>query len=95
MEKKVGEVENKIPDFSSLVTTAIINLKVGEVEKKIPDTSGLATAPVLNTKIGEVENKIPYVVSSLVKKTVYNAKIRHREKINTLLFLTTINLQVN
>ena len=93
MEKKVGEVENKILDFSSLVTRAIINLKVGEVEKK-PDTSGLATAPVLNTKIGEVENKIPYV-SSLVKKTVYNAKLRHREKINILLFLTTINLQVN
>ena len=43
MEKKVGDVENKIPDISGLVTTTVLNTKTGEVENKIPDTSGLVT----------------------------------------------------
>ena len=42
---------------------------------KIPDTSGLVTTPVLNQKIREVEKEIPSV-SSLVKKTDYDTKIK-------------------
>ena len=34
---EIGEVENKIPDVSGLVTTAVLNTKIGEVENKIPD----------------------------------------------------------
>ena len=68
LEKNIGEVENKIPDVSGLVTTAVLNTNIGEVENKIPDISALATTAVLNTKIGEVENKIPNVIG-LVKKT--------------------------
>ena len=77
MEKKIRDIENKIPEVSGLVTTTI--LKLGEVENNIPDTSGLVTAAVLNTKLGEVENKTPDVIG-LVKKTNYNAKIFDTEK---------------
>ena len=58
MEKKIGDVENKVPEISGLATTIVLNRKIREVEKKIPDISGLATATVLNAK-AEVENKIP------------------------------------
>ena len=34
LNKKVSEVENKIPDVSSLVTTAVLNTKIGVVEEK-------------------------------------------------------------
>ena len=37
LNKKISEVENKIKDTSSLVTTIILNTKISEVEKKIPD----------------------------------------------------------
>ena len=35
LNKKVNEVENKIPDTSSLVTTNVLNKKINEVENKI------------------------------------------------------------
>ena len=34
---KISDVENKIPDTSDLVTTAVLNAKIREVENKIPD----------------------------------------------------------
>ena len=39
MNTKVNEVENKIPNTSSLVTTTVLNTKISEVENKIPDHS--------------------------------------------------------
>ena len=44
------------------------------IKRKASNVSGLVTRTVLNTKITEGENKIPFV-SSLAKKTDYNAKI--------------------
>ena len=44
--KKIRDVENKIPDISGLVTTAALDTKIGEVENKIPDVSGLVTIAV-------------------------------------------------
>ena len=32
-----SEVENKIPDTSSLLTTAVLNTKIGQVEDNISD----------------------------------------------------------
>ena len=57
-EYKNSEVQNKIPDTSSLVTATVLNTKFSEVENKTPDTSSLVTTTVLNTKISEVDNKI-------------------------------------
>ena len=39
--EKNGDVENKIPDASGLVNTAVLNTEVGKVENKIPDVSSL------------------------------------------------------
>ena len=47
--------------------------------RKNTDNSDLVTTAVLNTKIGEVEEKIP-IVSGLVKKTNYDAKILDTEE---------------
>ena len=37
LNTKIIEVENKIPDTSSLVTTTVVNTKIDEDENKIPD----------------------------------------------------------
>ena len=37
LKTKISEVENKIPDTSSLVTTTALNTKISEVENKILD----------------------------------------------------------
>ena len=39
MEKNSGQIENKAPDITGLMITAILNTKIDEVEKKIPDVS--------------------------------------------------------
>ena len=68
------ELENKVPDTSSLVKKKDCNTKITEIEGKIPGISNLATKTALAT----VENNIPDV-STLVKKTDYNTKITEVE----------------
>ena len=84
LERKIGEIETKIPDASGSVTTIILNTKISEVENKIPDTSSLVTTTVLNTKISEVENKIPdhakYITTQeLNKLTTENVAARLKQ----------------
>ena len=64
----------KIPDFTGLVTTTVLNANIAEGENKIPDGSGLVTTTFYNAKIREVGNKI-LSVSDLAKETDFNAKI--------------------
>ena len=54
LNTKTGEVENKIPVTSDLVTITILNINIGEVENKIRSV----TATVLRAKIGEIKNKV-------------------------------------
>ena len=54
LNTKTGEVENKIPVTSDLVTITILNINIGEAENKIRSV----TATVLRKKIGEIENKV-------------------------------------
>ena len=51
---KVTEIEDKIPDFSSLVTKSALAV----VENKISDVSSLVKKTDYNTKISEIENKV-------------------------------------
>ena len=69
------ELENKIPDNSSLVKKTDYSTKITEIKGKIPSISNLATTFELTA----VENKIPNV-SNLIKKTDYNAKVSDIEK---------------
>ena len=75
LEKKISDIDKKIPDTSSLFKKANYNTKISEIESKIPSISGLATTLALTA----IENKIPDV-SNLVKKTNYDAKTSETEK---------------
>ena len=59
LEKKIGDVDKKIPYASNFMTSTVFNIKISEVENKISNTSNLLSANVLNTKNSEVENTIP------------------------------------
>ena len=56
LEKKIGDVDKKIPDVNGLVTATFLITEIGEVESKIPYKSGLVTTTVVTTTIGEVRN---------------------------------------
>ena len=68
------ELENKIPDSSSLVKKTNYDAKIADIEGKTPDVSNLAPKTALTT----VGNKIPSVIS-LVKKTDYDTKVTEIE----------------
>ena len=69
------ELENKIPDTSSLVKKTDYYTKITDIEGKIPDVTNLVTKTALTT----VESKMPDV-SSLEKKPDHNTKITEIEK---------------
>ena len=48
MNTKISEVENKIPDTSSLGTTTVLKTKFSEIENKIPDNSKYITNQEFN-----------------------------------------------
>ena len=50
LEKKIGDVDKKIPDVNGLVTATFLITEIGEVESKIPYKSGLVTTTVVTTK---------------------------------------------
>ena len=52
-KKKLTDLENNIPDVSSLATTALT-----AVENKIPSVSSLIKRTDCNTKITEIKKKI-------------------------------------
>ena len=71
LEKKISNIDKKIPDVSSLVRKTNFNAKVAEIEGKIPDVTGFATNSVLTA----VENKMPDV-TSLVTKTDFDTELK-------------------
>ena len=66
---KIKNIEDKIPDITTLVTKTTLNAKINEVKAEIPSINNLATTTALTA----IENKI-HDVSNLVKKTDYNKK---------------------
>ena len=85
LKTKVIDLENKIPDATTLIyinqyktDTQNLENKIVDVEKNIADISGLVTTTGLNTKISEVENEIPDT-SSLVITTVLQTEISEVE----------------
>ena len=51
LEKKIGGVENKVPDINDLATTAVLNTKIGEVENKDFDVSKLVKKADYDSKM--------------------------------------------
>ena len=50
MEKKIGDVENKMPHISGLVTPIVLKTKINEVGNKICDVSGLVKNQIMMLK---------------------------------------------
>ena len=71
---KITEVENKIPDTSSLVTTTILNTRIGEVEKKISFHAKYITTPESNTLTAETF-AVELKQDNLVSKTDFDNKL--------------------
>ena len=74
MNTKISEVENKIPNTNSLVTTSVLNTKINNVENKIPDNSIYITTQEfrkLNAEKFEARSK----QDDLVNKTDFNEKL--------------------
>ena len=51
MEKKIGDVDKKIPEVSRLMTTTVLNTKIKEVKNEIPDLNGLFKKTDYNDQI--------------------------------------------
>ena len=82
-------IEDKIPDITSLTTNTSLNAKINEVKGEISSITNLAAtaAPVI------VENKIANT-NDLVKKKQIMMQKYQIWKMNILLLLTTANSQV-
>ena len=74
MNTKIIKDENKIPDTSSLVTTAVLNTKIGEVENKIPDHRKYITTQEFN-KLTEENISARLRKANLVRKTDFDNKL--------------------
>ena len=48
LNTKISEVENKIPNATSLVTTSVLDIKLSEVENKIHDHAKYITTQEFN-----------------------------------------------
>ena len=53
LNTKISEIENKIPDTSSLVTSTVLNTKIREVESKISDHAKYITTQEFNKLTAE------------------------------------------
>ena len=83
MEKKIGEVNRKIPDVSGLVTTTVLNTKVKEVNKKVSDLSSLVKKTDYDAKMSDIEKR--YFTTSDYSKfrsDIVDAKIKQKELAN-------------
>ena len=82
-------IEDKIPDITSLTTNTSLNAKINEVKGEISSITNLAAtaAPVI------VENKIANT-NDLVKKKQIVMQEYQKWKMNILLLLTMASSQV-
>ena len=74
MNTKIGEVENKIPNVSGLVTKTLLNTKTSEVENKIPNHDKYITTPEFN-KLTTENFTARLKQANFVTKTDFDKKI--------------------
>ena len=74
MEKKIGDVDKKIPDTSGLVITTVLNTKISEVENKIPNNDKYITTPEFSKLTAESFAR-RLTQTNLVSKTNFDNKI--------------------
>ena len=74
LNTKISEVENKMPDTSSLVTTTVLNTKISEVENKISDHAKYITTQEFN-KLTVRNFAVKITQDNLVSKTDSDNKL--------------------
>ena len=62
MREKIEDVDKKLPDVRSLVTT-VLNTKIKEVDNKIPDLRSLVKKTNYDAKISEIEGKYLIIIN--------------------------------
>ena len=85
---KIKNIEDKIPDITSVASNAALNAKINEIRNNISKVTKLATTTT--TALTAVGNKIPNV-SSLSKKLTMIQKLV-KFKIKLLLIRIMINI---
>ena len=99
LNTKISEVENKIPNTTSLVTTTVLNTKISEVENKIYNHDKCITTPefkklTAETFTAKLKQATLVTNTDFVKKlTTFNRKITSnktkylevQEKLNSLI----------
>ena len=74
MQKKISDVDKKIPDTSVLVTATLLNTKISEVENKIPNHDKYITTPEFN-KLTAENFTARLKQANLVTKTDFDKKL--------------------
>ena len=74
MNTKISEVENKIPNTSSLVTTTVHNTKISESKNKVPNHDKCITTPEFN-KLTAENFTARLKQANLVTKTDFDNKL--------------------
>ena len=74
LNTKLSEVENKIPNTSSLVTTTVLNRKISKVENKIPNHDKYNTTLEFN-KLTAESFAARLKQADLVNKTDFDNKL--------------------
>ena len=74
LNSKISEVENKIPNMSSLVTTTALNTNINEIENKILNHDKYITTPEFNKLTAENFATRLYQ-ANLVTKTDFDKKL--------------------
>ena len=88
---KISEVENKILDVSSFVTTTALSTKIGEAENRILDFSGLVKKTVYNAKPSD---NILLLLIILTSK-VLEMKIKEKRLVDKCNFSIVKNSDLN
>ena len=89
LEKKISDVDKKVPDIRALAKKADLNAKITEIENEIPSITRLAN----NSALTAVENKIPDVSSLVKRQTITQKLLKLKRKLLIIIIINTLLLQ--
>ena len=70
LNRKISEIENKIPDTSSLEATTVLNTKISEVKDKISGHAKYITTPEFDKFVERLKQ------ANLLSKTGFHNKLK-------------------
>ena len=89
---KIKNIEDKIPDITSVASNAAVNAKINEIKNNISKITKLATT---NTALTAVENKIPNVSSLSRKLTMIQKSVKFKIKLPLIMIMINMLLLKN